>query len=165
MVYLSSRDAQKARKRALPVRAIVIHIAYVIEVQYTDARHTDCNATPDDFVAQTLKLQVITSERAQQSEEQEHPQVTQPHITVAMLAEGVCNRTHHREQTQAEEDKTLEACERTESAVNQRRTKDDTQSRKEPNHALHLLDSDGSGLQSVGGATLLVRVRTFLCVP
>ena len=75
------------------MRAIIIHIAHVIEVEYSDARQSDCNATPEDLPGQRLRLQIIGAKRTEESEEKEDSQVTEPHITVTMLAEGVFDST------------------------------------------------------------------------
>ena len=58
MVNLTTGDAQQRCKRTLPVRAVIIHIAYVIEVEYPYAWQTNRDAATDDFPGHELRLQV-----------------------------------------------------------------------------------------------------------
>ena len=89
MVDFCSAYAQQARERALAVRTVIIHIAYVIEVQYPDTRQTDSDTAPYYFGSECLCLEVKASECAQQTEEEKDAQIAQAHIAVTMLAEGI----------------------------------------------------------------------------
>ena len=71
------------------MRAIIIHIAYVIEVEYSYAGQTHRHTCPEDLPRKGLCLQIIRTHRAQQSKEKEDTYVTQTHIAVTMLAERV----------------------------------------------------------------------------
>ena len=58
MVNLAAGDAEQRRKRTLPVRAVIIHIAYVIEVEYPYAWQTNRDTATDHFPSHELRLQI-----------------------------------------------------------------------------------------------------------
>ena len=76
------------------MRAIIIHIAYVIEVENTNTGQTHRYTCPEDLPCKRLCLQIIRTHRTQQSKEKEDTQIAEPHITVTMLAERVFDRPY-----------------------------------------------------------------------
>lgn len=99
MVDLRAPVPKHTRERALAMRAVIIHIAYVIEVQDPYAGQTDRHAAPYRFGRQVLYLQVISAERTEQAEEKEDTEITESHITVAMLPQRIFDSTDDRQGT------------------------------------------------------------------
>ena len=104
MVYFRACVPEHARERAFSMRAVIIHIAYVIEVQYPHARQTDRHAAPYHFGRQCLYLQVIGPQRTEQTEEKEDTQITESHIAVTVFAERIFDGTDNRQGTKSQED-------------------------------------------------------------
>ena len=58
VVDLTAGNAQQRCEGALPVRAIIIHIAYVVQIKDTHTGQPDRNTATDRFPTHELRLQV-----------------------------------------------------------------------------------------------------------
>ena len=98
---------EQAGKGMFAVLEVMTHVADVIEVQHTYAGQADSCAATEDLHAHRLRLEVIGTHRAEQTEEEEHTQVTQTDIAVTVFAKGVGDSTDDGQQTQTIENEAL----------------------------------------------------------
>ena len=93
MIEPCAEGSKQTRERALAVLKVMAHIADIIEVQHSHARQSDCDAAPERLPCHRLRLQVVRTHSAEQTEEEEHAQIAQAHIAVTMLAQRIGDGT------------------------------------------------------------------------